>query len=126
LLDLGEIKEFFSDMIINILRFRQYMHHKFSSFNGDLRRHLGMLTQLLDELLVLVELLQGFGVHGGNAVRLSLVTMLLVTKNANAHLGARDVLQPKFRDKYIISKLGDGISKGEHSILSNVCITHHR
>jgi hypothetical protein len=61
-----------------------------------------MLTQLLDGLLVLVQLLQGFSIHRRNIVRLSLVAMLLVTKNAHAHLRARDVLQPKVVDKYII------------------------
>jgi hypothetical protein len=73
-----------------------------------------MLTQLLDGLLVLVKLLQGFSVHGGNVVRRSLVTMLLVTKNANAHLGAGDVLQPKVGNKYFISKFGVGFRRAKN------------
>ena len=53
------------------------------------------LTQLLNELLVLVQLLEGISVHEGDFVGLGLVAMLLVAEHAHPHLGAGDVLQPE-------------------------------
>lgn len=52
------------------------------------------LGQLLHQLLVLVELLQSFGVHEGHVVGLGLVAMLLVTEDAHLHLWPRNELQP--------------------------------
>lgn len=52
------------------------------------------LGQLLHQLLVLVELLEGFGVHEWDIVGLGLVAMLLITENAHLHLWTRNVLQP--------------------------------
>lgn len=46
--------------------------------------------QLLDELLVLVELLQVLGGHGVNTTVLGTVDIVLVTENADGHVGARD------------------------------------
>ena len=42
-----------------------------------------MHTQLLDELLVLVELLEVLNAHGVHAQRLRLLAMLVVTKHAH-------------------------------------------
>lgn len=52
------------------------------------------LGQFLNQLLVLVQLLQSFGIHELDAVGLGLIAMLLVTQNAHLHLGTGDVLQP--------------------------------
>ena len=46
--------------------------------------------KLLDELLVLVELLQVVGGHGIDAVVLGTVNVVLVTEDADGHVGARD------------------------------------
>lgn len=53
-----------------------------------------LLGQLLHQLLVLVQLLEGLGVHMGMAGGGCLVAMLLVAENANLHLGTGDVLEP--------------------------------
>ena len=50
-------------------------------------------------LLVLVELLKIVCAHAGDALRLSLVTMLLITEHANLELGAGDVLQPNLKSQ---------------------------
>lgn len=42
-----------------------------------------LLTELLDELLVLVELLQVLSAHEGESESLSLIAVLLVTENAD-------------------------------------------
>lgn len=52
------------------------------------------LTQFLDQFLVLVEFLQSFGIHTWDVVGLGLITMLLITKDADGHLRAGDVPQP--------------------------------
>lgn len=52
------------------------------------------LTELLDELLVLVQLLQRLAVHARDVVGLGLVAMLLISEDANGELGSRDVLEP--------------------------------
>lgn len=54
-----------------------------------------LLGQFLHQLLVLVQLLEGFGVHVRMAGSGCLVAMLLVAKNADLHLRARDVLEPR-------------------------------
>lgn len=46
--------------------------------------------ELLDKLLVLVELLQVVGGHSVDAVVLSTIDIVLVTKNADGHTGTRD------------------------------------
>ena len=51
--------------------------------------------QLLHLLLVLVQLLQVVGGHGGDAGGLGLVNVLLVTEQADSELLAGDVLQPR-------------------------------
>jgi hypothetical protein len=45
-------------------------------------------TQLLDKLLVFVELLELFHVHGVNSNAASLLAMLHITEDAELHLGA--------------------------------------
>ena len=52
-------------------------------------------------LLVLVQLLKIVCAHAGDALRLSLVTMLLITEHANLELGAGDVLQPNLKKENI-------------------------
>ncbi len=59
------------------------------------------ITELLDELLVFVELLQSLGVHVGDAVRVRLVDMLLVTEHADLHLRAGQVLQARRTSNHI-------------------------
>ena len=54
-----------------------------------------LLGQLLDQLLLLVQLLEVIGAHGGDALRLGLIAMVLIAKHANAELGAGDVAQPE-------------------------------
>lgn len=46
--------------------------------------------ELLDELLVLVQLLQVVGGHGVDTAVLGTVDIVLVTQDADAHVGARD------------------------------------
>lgn len=53
-----------------------------------------LLGELLDQLLVLVEFLQGFGIHEWDFECLGFVAMLLVAENAHLHLRAWDELQP--------------------------------
>ena len=50
--------------------------------------------ELLHLLLVLVELLEVVGGHGGDAASLGLVNVLLVSEQTNPELLAGDVLQP--------------------------------
>jgi len=45
--------------------------------------------------IVLVQLLEGLGIHEVNVVGLGLVAMLLIAKDAHLHLGTGDVLQPE-------------------------------
>lgn len=52
-----------------------------------------MLTQLLDKLLVLLQLLQILNAHLVHANFLSLLAMLVVSKHAHLHLGPRCVRQ---------------------------------
>ena len=49
-----------------------------------------LASQLLDELLVLVELLQVVGAHGINTAVLGTIDIKLVTQNADAHVRAGD------------------------------------
>lgn len=49
-----------------------------------------LASEFLDELLVLVELLQVVGGHGVNTTVLGTIDIVLVTKNADAHVGAGD------------------------------------
>ena len=49
-----------------------------------------LASKLLDELLVLVELLQVVGGHGVDTTVLGTVDIVLVTENADGHVGARD------------------------------------
>jgi hypothetical protein len=49
-----------------------------------------LASQLLDELLVLVELLQVLSGHGVDSAVLGTVDIVLVTENADGHVGARD------------------------------------
>ena len=56
---------------------------------------LSRLTELLHQLLVLVELLESLNIHGGVSGSLSLVNMLLVTEDADAQVGAGHVLQSR-------------------------------
>ena len=49
-----------------------------------------LASELLDQLLVLVELLQVVGGHGVDAAVLGTVDIVLVTKNADAHVGTRN------------------------------------
>jgi hypothetical protein len=49
-----------------------------------------LASQLLDELLVLVELLQVVGAHGINTAVLRTIDIKLVTQNADAHVRAGD------------------------------------
>jgi hypothetical protein len=48
-----------------------------------------LASKLLDELLVLVELLQVLSGHGVNTAVLGTVDIVLVTENADGHVGAR-------------------------------------
>ena len=52
-----------------------------------------MLTEVLDELLVLVELLEVIDGHEGEAGLLSLVAVEGITDNADGELGAGDVAE---------------------------------
>ena len=54
-----------------------------------------LLGQFLDRLLGLVQLLEVIGAHEGNALRLGLIAMVLVTEDAYAELGAGNVAKPK-------------------------------
>lgn len=47
-----------------------------------------LASELLDELLVLVELLQVVGRHGVDTAVLGTVDIVLVTENADGHVGA--------------------------------------
>ena len=58
-----------------------------------------MHTQLLDEFLVLVELLQSLDVHEGQVVGLGLVAMQLVAQDAHLHRRTRHVAQPVLQAK---------------------------
>jgi hypothetical protein len=49
-----------------------------------------LASQLLDQLLVLVELLQVVGAHGVDTAVLGTVDIVLVTENADAHVRAGD------------------------------------
>lgn len=49
-----------------------------------------LASQLLDELLVLVQLLQVIGRHGIDTTVLGTVQIVLVTQDADGHVGARD------------------------------------
>jgi hypothetical protein len=49
-----------------------------------------LASKLLDELLVLVQLLEIVDGHGVNATVLSTIKIVLVTQNADAHVGAGD------------------------------------
>ncbi|GMR53969.1 hypothetical protein PMAYCL1PPCAC_24164, partial [Pristionchus mayeri] len=51
------------------------------------------LRQLLDQLLLLVQLLEVIGVHAGEAARVSLVAVLLISEHAHLHVRLGDVLQ---------------------------------
>lgn len=53
-----------------------------------------LLTELLDQLLVLVELLQSLDVHVGHVSSFGLVTVLLVSQDAHRELGPGESLQP--------------------------------
>lgn len=53
--------------------------------------------ELLDELLVLVKLLQVVGGHGVDTAVLGTVDIVLVTQNADGHVGARDRRQLQHR-----------------------------
>ena len=53
------------------------------------------LTELLDQLLVLVQLFERLDIHARHFVGLSFVTVLLVSENAERHLGSRNVTQPE-------------------------------
>ena len=52
-----------------------------------------MLTELLDELLVLVEVLQALSVLEVQAHRSGLLAVVSITQHADLHLGAGDVRQ---------------------------------
>ena len=52
-----------------------------------------LLRQLLDEFFILVQLLESFGIHTFDVVGLGFIAMLLITEDADGHLGARDVTQ---------------------------------
>ena len=52
-----------------------------------------LASKLLDELLVLVELLEIVGAHGVDTAVLGTVDIVLVTKNADGHVGAGDSRQ---------------------------------
>ena len=58
------------------------------SVGGD--ESIVLASKLLDELLVLVELLQVVGGHGVDTTVLGTVDIVLVTENADGHVGARD------------------------------------
>ena len=63
----------------------------------------GRPTQLLDELLVLVQLLESLNIHARQFVGLGFITMLLISKDAHPHLGLGDGPQPeviKLQDKF--------------------------
>ena len=49
-----------------------------------------LASKLLDELLVLVELLQVIGGHGVNTTVLGTIKIVLVTEDADGHVGAGD------------------------------------
>lgn len=50
-------------------------------------------TQLLNELLVLVQLFESFGVHALDVVGLGFIAVLLVSQNADGHLGSGNIPQ---------------------------------
>lgn len=52
-----------------------------------------LLSELLHQLLVLVELLQSFGVHEWNFKSLGFIAMLLISEDADLHLRTWDELQ---------------------------------
>jgi hypothetical protein len=53
------------------------------------------LTQFLNELLVLIQLLQSLGIHARDVEGVGLVAMLLISQHANVHLGSRNALEPE-------------------------------
>ena len=52
------------------------------------------LTQFLDKLLVLIQLLEGFHVHAGQAGILGLLTVGSISQNAHLHLRSGNVAKP--------------------------------
>lgn len=52
-----------------------------------------LASELLDELLVLVQLLQVIGGHGVDTTVLGTIEIVLVTQDADGHVGARDAGQ---------------------------------
>jgi len=52
-----------------------------------------LLSQLLDQLLVLVHLLQGLLIHGRDTVGCRLIAMLLIPEDADGELRARNVTE---------------------------------
>ena len=52
-----------------------------------------LASELLDQLLVLVELLQVIGGHGIESTVFGTVDVVLVSENANAHVWTRDLRQ---------------------------------
>lgn len=64
-----------------------------------------ILTKLFDGLLLLVKLLQSFLIHAWNIVGLGLVTVLLISKHTDGHLGPWDVAQPNQKKNTNIDNL---------------------
>ena len=60
----------------------------------DFCKCLSELTQLLNELLVLVQLLQSLGIHAFDVVGLGFIAVLLVSQNADGHLRSGNIPEP--------------------------------
>merc|ERR1719264_631893 len=58
-----------------------------------------LLSELLDQLLLLVELFEVIGTHEGNSLGLGLIAVLLVAEHAHGELRTRHVSQPVRRER---------------------------
>ena len=53
-----------------------------------------LLSELLDQLLLLVQLLEVIGAHELDALLLGFVAMLLISEDADGELGTGDIAEP--------------------------------
>ena len=75
-------------------------HHPLSNIEREktttsTQTPLQCLTQLFDEFLVLVELLEGLNIHAWDTISLGLVTVRGVTQHTHLELRTRNVTKPK-------------------------------
>ena len=80
-------------------------------------------TQVLDQFLILVQLLQGFSIHERQVVCLGFIAMLLVTQDADLHGWAGNMLEPK-RKKDLLYPLH--FSSHEDTSIPIQTITGHK